>query len=612
LLDEATAHHEAGRLDEAKRLYELILAAHANHAKSLHGLGLLARQTGDGEGAVRLIRQAISIDPKSATYHFDLAGTLQAQRRIDEALVEFEQSLALSPNRAETHNAIAALLQVSGRLAEARVHYEQALALLPNYAAALCNLGVVLQNLGDLAGALACLEKAIAVRPDLAEAHNNLGLVLRQQGRLGEARAHYERAVTLRPNYVEAHCNLAALLRQEDRLEESVACLLKALELRPNFAPAYDNLGNTLRDMGRLEESAASHMRALAIAPNSARAHNNLGVTLRKQGKLSEARASHNRALAMEPSVPDFRWNLALLDLLEGKFDTGWPGYESRHERNENRPRGFPKPQWRGEALDGARILLHSEQGLGDSLQFLRYVPLVHAAGGTVVLNVPAPLRRLAAELAGVATLTVEGETLPEFDCHAPLMSLPLAFRTTLDSIPARAPYLKVPEEALRAAEDLEWKNGTLRVGLVWSGNPKCTEDQIRSIQLRQLGAFLGLDGCAFYSLQLGAAAAQLDAMQGRIIDLRFAIRDFADTAALMSHLDLIITADTSVAHLAGALAKPTWALIPFAPDWRWLMDREDSPWYPTMRLFRQPRFGDWQSVMERIRAELSQRIEHG
>jgi tetratricopeptide (TPR) repeat protein len=501
-------------------------------------------------------------------------------------------------------------MQRRGQLPEAKIHYEHAVALHPAYAPAWCNLGVVLQDLGDLDGSVACQQKAIVLRPDLAEAHNNLGLALRQQGKLEEARTHYEQAVNLRPNYVEAHCNLGVLLRQEDKLEQSIACFMRALEVRPNFASAFDNLGNTLREMGRLDESAASHQRALAIAPNSARAHNNLGVTLRKQGKLSEARASHNRALELEPAVPEFRWNLALLDLLEGDFEAGWKGYESRHQRSENRPRSFPRPQWCGEPLNGARILLHSEQGFGDSLQFLRYAPMVYAAGGTVILDVPAPLRRLAAQLPGVHTLTQAGQPLPAFDCHAPLMSLPLAFQTTLASIPAQVPYLAAPADALRSAGGLKWNDAKLRVGLVWSGNPICTEDRIRSIHISQFQSILGLERCEFFSLQLGAAASQLDEIPGRITDLRFAIDDFADTAALMTHLDLIVTADTSVAHLAGALAKPTWTLIPFSPDWRWLMEREDSPWYPTMRLFRQPEFGDWPSVIDRIYSELEQHVQ--
>jgi tetratricopeptide (TPR) repeat protein len=605
-LAEAIRDHEAGHLEEARQLYLQVLAIHPGHGRSFYGLGLIAQQTGDFEAAVRMFQSAIEISPKDATYHFSLAGALHAQRKPDESLAEYRRALALNPDFVGAHNNIAGLLQALGKLEEAKIHYEHAVALKPDYAAAYCNLGVVLQKLGDLANSVACHEKALLLRPDLAEAHNNLGLVLRQQGKLDAAKAHYERAVILRPNYAEAHNNLGVLLRQLGKLEDAAACFEKLLTLRPNSAEAFDNLGNTLRDLGRLEESAASHERAIALKPDSAKAYNNLGYTRRKQGKLAESRKSFNRALVLEPGSVDIRWNLCLLDLLEGNYAEGWSGYEVRHERNENTPRSFPKRIWRGEPLNGARILLHSEQGLGDSIQFFRYVPMVHAAGGKVILNVPSSLGRLAAQLPGVDTLTTDEALLPPFDRHCPLMSLPLAFKTTLDTIPGRVPYLIVPEEAQRAADDLEWPSQTLRVGLVWSGNPQCTEDQIRSMPLSCIQPLLELEGLRFFSLQMGPAAAQLTASNPRITDLRYAIKDLADTAALMNHLDVIITVDTAVAHLAGALAKQTWVLLPSAPDWRWLTDREDSPWYPTVRLFRQNCFGDWENTIARVRNALS------
>jgi tetratricopeptide (TPR) repeat protein len=624
LLAGAMRDHEAGLPNEARQQYLQVLALHAGHARSLYGLGLIAHQAGDFEAAVRLLRDAIAASPNDATYHFSLAGALQAQRKPEESLAAYRRTLALQPDFAAAHNNMAGLLQSLGKLEEAKTHYERAVALKPDYAVAYCNLGVVLQNLGDLTKSVACHEKALLLRPDFAEAHNNLGVVLRQQGKLEEAKLHDERAVILRPDYAEAWNNLGVLLRQLGKLEDSADCFEKLLMLRPHSAEAFDNLGNTLRDLGRLEDSVASHERALKLKPDSAKAHNNLGYTQRKQGKLAESRQSFNRALALEPESVDIRWNLCLLDLLEGNYAAGWSGYEVRYERKENRPRSFPKPIWRGEPLNGARILLHAEQGLGDSLQFLRYVPMVHAAGGKVILSVPSALARLAANVHGVDTLTIDEEIPPVFDRHCPLMSLPLAFKTTLDSIPSEVPYLTVPEEALRAAKDLKWPRQKRRVGLVWSGNPKCTEDQIRSMPLSCLQPLLDfesdlesdlegdlrlegdLQGLHFFSLQLGTAASQLTAIQTPITDLRHAIKDLADTAALMTHLDLIITVDTSTAHLAGALAKPTWVLLPFAPDWRWLMDREDSPWYPTVRLFRQPSFGDWDSVIARVRHELT------
>jgi tetratricopeptide (TPR) repeat protein len=605
LLAEAIRDHETGRLEEARQLYLQVLALHADHVGSLYGLGLIAQQTGDFEVAVRMLRSAVAISPKDATYHFSLAGALQAQRKLEESLAEYRRALALQPEFAGAHNNIAGLLQSLGKLEEAKVHYERAVALKPDYAAAYCNLGVVLQNLGDLTKAVACHEKALLLRPDLAEAHNNLGLVLRQQGKLEEAKSHYQHAVILRPNYAEAYNNLGVLLRQLGKLEESAACFERLLILMPNSAEAHDNWGNTLRDLGRLDESAASHERAIALKPDSAKAYNNLGYTQRKQGRLAESRKSFNRALGLEPQSVDIRWNLCLLDLLEGNYAAGWSGYEVRHERKENKPRSFSQPIWRGEPLNGARILLHSEQGLGDSIQFMRYVPMVHAAGGKVILNVPSSLGRLAAHLPGVDTLTMDEELLPPLDRHCPLMSLPLAFKTTPDSIPGQVPYLIVPDEAQRAAKNLDWPSETLRVGLVWSGNPICTEDQIRSMSLSQFEPLLDLDGLHFFSLQMGAAASQLFAIHAPITDLRYAIKDLADTAALMAHLDVVITVDTAVAHLAGALGKQTWVMLPFAPDWRWLTDREDSPWYPTVRLFRQTCFGDWDGPIARVRHAL-------
>jgi len=606
LMAQAVRSHEARQLEEAKQLYLRVLAIDEKHARSLYGLGLIAHASGDCEDAVRRLREAIAMNPGDAACHAGLGASLQALGKGDEAASEYRLALKLDPNDAAAHNNFAGLLQRAGNLEDAKLHYERAIALRPGFAAAYCNLGTVLQNRNDLAAAVACLQKALALKPDLAEAHNNLGLVLRKMGRLDEAAAHYERAVALRPDYAEAWSNFGVLLRQMGKLEESAACFVKALHLRPGSAEAFDNLGNTLRDMGRLAESVACHERALALRPDGAQAHNNLGYTLRKQGKLAESRASYEQALHLDPGSPDIRWNLSLLDLLEGNLTDGWLHYEVRFEREENRPRSFPKPAWRGEPLNGARILLHAEQGLGDSMQFLRYVPLVHAAGGRVILNVPRALHRLAARLSGVDTLTVDDEPLPPFDWHCPLMSLPLAFRTTLDSIPAQIPYLTVPEEARQTLDDLHGPKREPRIGLVWSGNPRCTEDQIRSLSLSNFTPLFNLPGLRFFSLQMGAAAAQLRAIDAPVTDLSPAIGDMADTAALIMGLDLIITVDTSVAHLAGALGKPTWTLIPFAPDWRWLTEREDSPWYPTMRLFRQDAFGDWESVIHKVRARLA------
>jgi tetratricopeptide (TPR) repeat protein len=607
LFAKATDEHQAGHLQEAGQLYRQVLAADATHAQSLYGLGFLALQQKDYEAATRRMQQAVVAKPKEARFHLGLGNAFRGLGQFEQALAAYRKALALEPNFAEAYSNIAGVLQAAGKLGDAEAHYERALAIQPDYVAAHFNLGMVRQGLGNLEGASACFRRVLELRPGFAEAHNSLGVILRRQDRLEEAKVRYELALAERPDYADAYSNLGVLLRQMGKFDDSAKCLTKALSLRPNSAGVLDNLGNTLRDLGRLEESAACHERAIALLPNSVNAYNNLGYTRRKQGKLKEARESFKRARALDPASADVRWNLSLLDLLEGDFAEGWRGYESRHDRKESRPRSFAKPIWRGKPLQlqGARILLHSEQGFGDSIQFVRYVPMVQAAGGTVILNVPSSLRRLVEAMPGVGALTVEGDPLPEFEWHCPLLSLPLALKTAVDTIPSKVPYLKVPEGALEAALQLTWPDRKLRVGVVWSGNPKCTEDQTRSVPLASFEPLLSLGGVQFFSLQMGAAAESLDPMRWAMTDLRPAIRDFADTAALMQQLDLVLTVDTAVAHLAGALAKPTWLLLPFAPDWRWLLDREDSPWYPTMRIFRQKRPGDWQEVIERVRREL-------
>jgi tetratricopeptide (TPR) repeat protein len=570
LLAHAIREHQAGRLEEAKQLYLQVLVIDVKHAKSLYGLGLILHQIGNLDAAASMMRRAIAVNPNDAAYHASLGAVLLDQGMFEEAKPHLERALALKPDSAETHTNMGILLAREGKPEEARVCYQRALALNPNSMEALCNLGNLLCTGGKLDEARACYERAIALRPDVAEVHNNLGVVLRDLGMYGEAQACHERALALKQDYADAHNNLGIVFRDQGKMEESVACHERALALKPDYSEGYNNLGNTRRS----------------------------------QGRLDEARKCHEQALALNPDNVEAKWNLSLVELLTGDFASGWRDYEIR-TRRKNAPRIFPEPLWRGEPLHGARILLHAEQGLGDSLQFLRYVPMVQAAGGTVILDVQRSLLRLAAELPGVAALAT-GDPLPPFEWHCPLMSLPAAFQTSIHSIPAQVPYLRVPAEAKQSAEGLEWPEKGLRVGLVWSGNPLFPEDRLRSIPLSGFEPLLALNGVRFFSLQMDPAASQLAEVDAQIIDLQAAITDMADTAALIGKLDLVITVDTAVAHLAGALGKPVWVLLPFAPDWRWLMERADSPWYPTMRLFRQPKFGDWPAVLESVRGELA------
>ena len=606
LLSKAVQEHQAGRLDAARQLYLEILAVDVRHAKSLYGLGLIALATGHYDAAARMIERAISSNGSDAAFYVSLGAALRPQGKDDEALAAYRRALALRPDLEEAHFNLGSILLEQRKPDEAKTHLERALALRPDCAETHHAMGRLLTIIAPPEKAAASLRRAIELRPEFVEALNDLGNLCCIGGEYDEATACFERILSLQPDLAEAHNNLGAVFRDQGRLEEARACHERALALKPYYAEAHTNLGNVLRDQGRLEESAACHERALALRPDFAEASNNLGNTLRSQGRVDEARRSYERALALDPGSIEARWNRSLVALLQGDYATGWRDYEVRYKRKRNRPRSFPQRQWRGEPLEGAAILLHAEQGLGDTIQFLRYVPRVRAAGGEVILDVPAGVMRLAAQIPGVAAVVKTGDPLPAFAWHCPLMSLPLAFGTTLESVPAEVPYLTVPEEALRDAEALCRPKDCLRVGLVWSGNARYLEDRIRSVPFSSLAPLLDLVSVRFFSLQMGPAAAQLPPAEARVTDLQSAIKDFADTAALLSQLDLVITVDTSVAHLAGALARPAWVLLPFAPDWRWLTEREDSRWYPTLRLFRQPRPGDWDSVIERVRNELS------
>jgi predicted O-linked N-acetylglucosamine transferase (SPINDLY family) len=495
----------------------------------------------------------------------------------------------------------------AGRLREAEMLLREILTLDANHADGLHLLGLITHRDGQYDAAAEWIRKAIAANGKVAAYYSNLGNALQAQGSLDEAVAQYKQALELHPKYAVACHNLGCALQAQRKWDEAATYYERGIALDPGRVEAHVNLDICLREQGRLEEAVACCERALALRPKDAEACNRLGFALQAQGRFGEALVEYKRATALRPAYDEAVWNRSLVELLLGDFAAGWANYERRWSAGGT-PRNLTQPQWRGEPLGGARILLHAEQGLGDTVQFLRYVPMVQAAGGAVVLEVQAGLRRIAEHLPGVEVV-VAGDALPECAWQCPLMSLPLVFGTAVDTIPAHTPYLTVPAEALDRAAGLPWPTAALRVGLVWAGNPEHRNDRSRSIALSLLEALFGIEGVQFFSLQMGVEAEQLAMIDGGVIDLRYEIGDMADTAALMTNLDLVIAVDTSVVHLAGALGRPTWLLLPFAPDWRWMLEREDSPWYPTMRLFRQTERDGWEPVVERLRAALGEEL---
>ncbi|HXZ01956.1 MAG TPA: tetratricopeptide repeat protein [Stellaceae bacterium] len=610
MLQQAMALQQQGRLREAERLYRAVLDRDRNHFASLYGLAVIRSQLGDFDDAVRLMRRALNQNPRLAGAHNDLGGMLEAAGRHEEAIERYRRALALDPGFAAAETNLGRALHALGRCEEAVAHHRRALALKPDFADAHNNLGAALHALGRHEEAVAHFERAVALEPGFAQAHNNLGNAMRTLRRHEDALRHYRTALALWPNYAEAHYNAGNALQTLGRHDEAIAPYEKAAAIRPGYAEALNNLGNALQMLNRHDEAIARFEQALAAKPDYAEALNNLGNSLQALNRHEQAIPLHARALALQPDCIAAQWNEGLARLVTGDFKMGWEQYEGRWavEGPGQRRRDFAQPQWRGEAaLAGRTILLHAEQGLGDTLHFARYVPMVAALGASVVLEVQKPLVPLLAGLAGVTRILAQGEALPPFDCHSPLLSLPLAFGTTLDIIPRDVPYLAAAPDRIAAWRATVEATAPPRIGVVWAGSAANLFDRRRTIPLRHLLPLLATPGIKFFALQKDLRPGDLELLRERpeVTVLSERLGDFADTAAAVSLLDLVISVDTAVAHLAGALARPFFLLLPFSAEWRWLRGREDSPWYPTARLFRQPAIGDWDSVVASVRDAL-------
>ncbi len=506
-------------------------------------------------------------------------------------------------------------LAAAREFAAAEAAYRIAAEHDPDRAEAHLKLGNLLLRLGRAEAALPALRRAATLDPDSALIHCHLGLALQELREPAEAALALEQALRLRPDFPEALGSLAEAWRKLGRLDEARNAAERAIARDFTQPEAHLALGNVFGDLGEFVLAANAYRRVLGLRPRDATAISNLGIALYELGHFPESIAQHRAALAVQPDSPAFRYNLSVALLANGELDEGWDAYEARLDLDlpSILSHEVRAPRWNGEPLAGRTILLYGEQGLGDTLQFVRYAPLVAERGGRVLLGVPQPLVRLLTGLPDVAEVLPAGVPVPPFDVHCPLLSLPRVFGTTLDSIPAAIPYLAADPALIAAWRGRIHRNGGRNVGLVWAGNPRPDQpwaavvDRRRSMPLARFAPLAGIPGVRYVSLQKGPPAEQLaDPPPGlSILDPMGAIEDFADTAALLAHIDLIVTVDTSVAHLAGALGKPVWMLSRHDACWRWLRDRDDSPWYPTMRIYRQQRPGDWDGVIAVVAADL-------
>jgi tetratricopeptide (TPR) repeat protein len=578
VLSEAIRHQEAGRPADAEALCRSILEVRPDQPQALFLLGVSCWQSRRDPAAVASIQRAIEHKPDFARAYDGLGQILRELGRVDEAVAAHRKAIELDPGGMGAYQGLGATLLQRGEIEPGLEAYRRAVELAPNEPKVAAELISALRRIGRGGDALAVARESALRSPDSHEAHTTLAIESHNEGLLEAAADHHRRAIAL----------------------------------APESAIAHTNLGVTLHALGDLEEATRQHQRATELDPKQARAQSNLGLAHLECNRLEEAVDCFGAALAVEPGNAGGHFNRALALLGAGRLAEGWEEFEWRW-----RSPGFPSrerhtdhPRWDGSALSGRRLLVYSEQGIGDTIQFARYLPMLARPGARLLVECAPEVARLLGSLAGVEAVVERGRAPGHFDVQIPRLSLPRLFGTTLASVPARIPYLAPdPADVVRWRDRTTTESG-LRAGLVWAGSATHNNDHHRSIAPELLGPLLETTGVHWFGLQVGERASPPP--PGPMTDLSPHLRDFADTAAAIASLDLVVTVDTAVAHLAGAIGARVWTLLPHAPDWRWLKDREDSPWYPTMRLFRQPARGTWKPVIERVCAELDREMEVG
>lgn len=611
LLRQGLAEHHAGRLEAAAGLYRAALEHEPGNVSALRCLGVLRSQQGDFQGALLLLQAAARFAPDMPEVFNDIGNTLRQKGALNEAVLAFDEAIRLQPvfgvayfNRGLTFEAL-------GCMDRAMESYDLALQADPHRVEARYNRAAIRMRGGEFALALPDLLEFVRQRPASEEAVLMLGRAYRELGRWTEAEIIYRRLSERNPQSPEILVHLGTCCLALQRYEEAAGLFAQVLGKNPDLAEAQFKAGVAHLRLWHCEAAVQHLKRALSLKPDSVDVLVQLALALQRTREFADADAAYQRAFALAPDNADAHWNYADFLLLLGDYRRGWEEFEWRwhHERFLTPKWRFSQPEWHGEDIRGKTILLHPEQGFGDTLQFVRYVPMVAACGAKVLLGAPPELARLFAGFPGTQGVFLSPTLLPSFDVHCPLLSLPRIFNTDVDTIPSEVPYLSVNPSVVRPwAQYFARFKSTLKVGLIWSGNPDQENNRHRACRLADLAPVLSTAKVTVFSLQKGAPASELHAADSPlpVIDLGPRLGDFAETAAVMEHLDLVISTDTGPVHLAGGLGRPVWVMLSAIPDWRWMIGRQDSPWYPSMRLFRQTRVGEWRDVVEHVSNQLA------
>lgn len=579
LLEKAIKCHQSGDLDAAAPLYREILKNDPVHLDALFLLGTLSLQQKDCGTAITLLKEAILINPGHADLYNNLGMAYRELGRNEDAIQCYQKALSLEPEFFEVHN----------------------------------NLGVVLLKTGNRDKALESFKQAIKLKHDYIDPYNNIANMFREHGMLKEAVNAFEQVIKIKPDFMEAFYNLGITLYELNRYEDAIMNFKCAIEINPGHAESHNNLGAALKSVGRFDEAISSFERSIELNGKHADAHFNLGNMLWGKCRHHDAIEKYNKALELDPGSVEVRWNRALALLLTGNYEQGWPEYEVRFERKTPPPRDFNQPRWDGKDLTGKTILVHAEQGFGDTFQFTRFLPMVKEKGGQLIFECQKRLLPVLSRCAGydrIVPRTDNDRHDFHFDLQMPLVSLPGLFGITPETIPAGVPYILPDQELVTKWNGKLAKHNGFKIGIVWAGNPEYKYDKGRSCPLKTFAALSSIPGVVLFSLQKGAVDGQIDDLPYgmKVVNLDPELdvtASFVDTAAVIANLDLVISVESSVAHLAGAMGRQVWTIIPHASDWRWFLTREDSPWYPSMRLFRQTVPGDWDGVVKRVAEEL-------